>query len=251
MNKPLVSVITATYNSEAFVLETIASIRNQTFDDWELLITDDCSTDGTFQLLEEAAAEDLRVKVFKLETNGGAGIARNHSIAQAKGRFIAFCDSDDLWMSEKLERQMAFMGSGVNFSFTAYELVDEAGKALRKIVDGGQDGSFEYKDMLKKKATLGCSTVMIRKGAYPDLMMPLLRTGQDYAFWLKLLKTGSRAHLLSKVLTQYRITPNSISRNKVKKAKRRWEIYRKVEKLPFLYSVVCFCFYAWRAVFRK
>ena len=105
--------------------------------------------------------------------------------------------------------------------------------------------------MLKKKATLGCSTVMLRRNAFDDITMPLLRTGQDYATWLKLLKTGQNAYPLIDVLTQYRILPNSISRNKVKKAKRQWQIYREVEKLSLYKSAVSFCFYAWRAVFRK
>jgi teichuronic acid biosynthesis glycosyltransferase TuaG len=105
--------------------------------------------------------------------------------------------------------------------------------------------------MLKKRATLGCSTVMLRKSGFEDISMPLIRTGQDYATWLKLLKTGNEAYLLNDVLTSYRIRPNSISRNKFKKAKRQWQIYRELEQLPMLKSLVCFCNYVWRAVFRK
>ena len=105
--------------------------------------------------------------------------------------------------------------------------------------------------MLRKKATLGCSTVMIRRAGFNDLLMPLLRTGQDYATWLKLLRTGEKAYILNEVLTSYRILPNSISRNKFKKAIRQWQIYRDVENLSFSMSFVCFFFYAYRAVFRK
>jgi len=165
---------------------------------------------------------------------------------------LAFIDSDDLWLPSKLENQLSFMvGNDVDFSFTAYELINEDGLKFGKIVDSHLNSPVYYEDMLRKKATLGCSTVMLRKSAFNDLSMPLIRTGQDYALWLKLLKAGGGAHVLNSVLTQYRILPDSISRNKFKKAKRQWEIYRKIENLGLLKSLECFFFYAWRAVFRK
>ena len=105
--------------------------------------------------------------------------------------------------------------------------------------------------MLKKKATLGCSTVMLRRLAFSELSMPDLRTGQDYALWLKLLKTGIRAVPYNKSLMKYRIVSSSISRNKYRKAKRQWQIYRELEKLSLVKSIYCFLFYAWRAIFRK
>jgi len=146
---------------------------------------------------------------------------------------------------------VGFLISLIDFSFTAYTLIDHRGESIGKTVDATQAGFFTYEDMLRKKATLGCSTVMLRRNAFSDITMPLLRTGQDYATWLKLLKSGKNAYLLSEVLTCYRIMPNSISRNKIKKAKRQWQIYREVESLPFIKAVTCFTFYAWRALFRK
>ncbi len=246
-----ISIITATFNSSDELLYTYNSIKKQTHFIWEWLVTDDCSSDNTFKLLKDISSNDKRVKIFKNSENSGAAISRNNSLDHAKGEYIAFIDSDDLWKPSKLEKQLAFMGDDIDFSFTAYELINESGECLDKIVDGNQSGIFSYEDMLMKKATLGCSTVMLRRSAFQDITMPLLRTGQDYATWLKLLKTGKKAYLLNEVLTKYRIMPNSISRNKVKKAKRQWQIYRDVEKLPFFKSVICFCFYAWRAVFRK
>jgi glycosyltransferase involved in cell wall biosynthesis len=247
----MVSVITATFNSAQEILKTYQSIRSQSYTNWEWLITDDCSTDDTLNILEKLVDDDPRIKVFQNVKNSGAAVSRNNSIKYAMGDFLAFIDSDDLWFPSKLENQITFMGSHIAFSFTAYELIDENETRLHKSVDSTQQGSFSYKDMLRKKATLGCSTVMLRKSSFDDITMPLIRTGQDYACWLKLLKMGENAHLLNTILTQYRILPDSISRNKVKKAKRQWKIYREIEKLGFIESSINFCFYAMRAVFRK
>jgi len=219
---------------------------------WEWLITDDCSSDNTRELLESIATSDNKVTVLKNTENSGAAVSRNLSISLARGDFIAFIDSDDLWLPSKLEKQIKFMEENdINFSFTAYELIDEKGEKLGQQVDTHLKSFVTYDDMLKKKATLGCSTVMLKRSAFEDISMPLLRTGQDYATWLKLLKVGHNAHPITEILTQYRILPNSISRNKVKKARRQWQIYREIEKLPLLKAVECFFLYAWRAVFRK
>lgn len=246
-----ISIITATYNSSHEIFATYRSICEQTHKNWEWLITDDCSTDNTFDILTALSEQDSRIRVFQNEVNSGAAVSRNKSISEANGDFIAFIDSDDVWEPNKLQRQIDFMGEHIDFSFTAYRLIDEVGISLNKTVDAKNTGAFDYEDMLRKKATLGCSTVMVRRKGFSDLSMPLLRTGQDYATWLKLLKTGKKAHLLNDVLTSYRILPNSISRNKFKKAKRQWQIYREVERLPMIKSAICFCFYAWRATFRS
>jgi teichuronic acid biosynthesis glycosyltransferase TuaG len=246
-----ISIITPAYNSERYILNTYESIKNQTYTDWEWLVTDDCSTDNTLLLLKELVKEDSRVRVFKNQENSGAAVSRNNSINRAEGDFIAFIDSDDLWLPSKLEKQLTFMGDNIAFSFTAYELIDSADNKLNKSVDSTQKGNFSYQDMLRKKATMGCSTVMLRRKSFSDITMPLIRTGQDYALWLKLLKTGENAHILNEILTQYRILPDSISRNKIKKSRRQWQIYRDIEQLGFIESSINFCFYAHRAVFRK
>ena len=250
-SNPLISIITPTYNSLPHIQQTIRSIQAQTYPHWELLITDDASTDETVAQVESMAAADPRIRLFKLPQNSGAAVARNYSIQNAHGDFVAFCDADDCWVATKLEKQLAFMGDSIHFSFTAYELIDQHGTRLGQTVDSTQHGSFSYKDMLRKKATMGCSTVLLRRSVFPDLSMPLIRTGQDYALWLKLLKTGIRATVLPEILTQYRILPDSISRNKIKKAKRQWEIYRQIEHLSLATAASSFLFYAWRAVFRR
>lgn len=247
-----ISIITATYNSEEYVLETYESIKNQTNTDWEWIVTDDCSTDGTWSALLSIASQDSKVRVFRNEVNSGAAIARNNSLDHIKGDYIAFIDSDDLWEPTKLATQIKFMrDTNTKFSFTGYQLIDNEGILLGKTVDTTNSDSFSYSDMLAKKATLGCSTVILSRDALGDFRMPNLRTGQDYAFWLRILKSGQRACLLHSPLTKYRISNNSISKNKVKKAFRQWEIYREHENIPFLLSCYYFVFYAYRAVFRR
>lgn len=248
----LISIITPSYNSIDTIEETYGSIQAQSHSNWEWLITDDCSSDGTYDFLKNLSLKDSRIRVFQNSINSGAAISRNNSLKEVRGEFVAFIDSDDLWRKDKLFIQLNYMTSqNIDFSFTAYELIDEHSGILEKYVDTQQVKPLSYEDMLRKKATLGCSTVMLRKSAFGDIQMPLLRTGQDYGLWLQLLKRETQAYPIQTILTQYRILPDSISRNKFKKAKRQWQIYREIEKLGLFKTVECFCFYAWRAIFRK
>lgn len=248
--KPLISIITASYNSEKYILDTYNSIVSQDYENWEWIVTDDASQDNTVNLLKEIQKKDSRVKYFTNEDNKGAALSRNNSIKNCKGEFLAFIDSDDIWHNKKLSKQLNFMGDDIDFSFTGYELIDSNKKKLDKKIDIISIPPLTYHQMLKKKATLGCSTVMLRSCSFPDIEMPQLRTGQDYATWLSILKKGTKAYLLPEVLTSYRIVSGSISRNKFKKAMRQWEIYRKIEKLDFVYSIYCFIFYAIKAIIR-
>ena len=250
----LISIITPTFNSELYIVEMINSIISQTYKNWELIITDDCSSDETVSLIRNMMLLEKRIKLFTLSINSGSAIARNNSINNSSGEYLAFCDSDDIWRENKLQSQIRFMiQHKLSFCFTAYDIIDHEGIPLNITVDSSQLGFFKYSDMLKKKATLGCSTVMLKKETYQDLLvMPNIRTGQDYAFWLKLLKNSNHhAYILPKILSKYRISPNSISRNKFKKAKRQLFIYRKIENINLLSSLYYFCFYAFRAVFRR
>lgn len=248
-----ISIVTATFNSSPFIAKLAECIFNQTYENWEWLIVDDCSTDKTVDYLRVIEVNDPRIKVFENSINSGAAVSRNVALKNASGEYIAFVDSDDLWVKEKLEKQLSFMRENrLMFSFTAYSLINEAGESSLVNIDlNNKKSVFSYDDMLCKKATLGCSTVMIRRDIINDLQMPLLRTGQDYAFWLKILKENNFAYLLKESLTQYRIVANSISRNKYKKAVRQWQIYREVEKLGLIKSAYCFINYAYRAVFRS
>lgn len=247
----LVSIITPTFNCSSTIMDTYQSILDQSYSDWEWLITDDCSSDNSVTILKHIAKLDSRVKLSVHSSNLGAAHSRNNSIARAEGEYIAFLDSDDIWLKNKIEKQLLFMGSNIDFSFTSYEVIDESGFKLGIEVDMANGDVFTYEDMLRKKATLGCSTVMIRRSAFDDIAMPLLRTGQDFALWLKLLKSNKNAYKLSECLMLYRIMPNSISRNKFKKSLRQWEIYREVERLSLFKSIICFIYYAKNALFRS
>lgn len=247
-----VSIITATFNSLPYIKETYDSIRAQTFSNWEWLVTDDCSSDGTYEYLKQLASSDTRILVERNSVNSGAAVSRNVSLSKSSGDYIAFIDSDDIWFPEKLQYQLEFMDvNNLDFTFTPYETINESSVPFNRYIDANQAGPVNYHDMLKKKATLGCSTVILRRSAIKDLSMPLLRTGQDYALWLKILKQGIKAYPCDKVLMKYRIVSTSISRNKFRKAARQWQIYRKIERLSLIDSCFCFAFYAWRAVFRK
>lgn len=246
----MISIITAAYNCESFIEETYQSLRCQTLENWEWIVVDDCSTDGTLGVLRKLAGLDERIRVVRNSENEGAGKSRNKGIELASGEFIAFVDSDDLWLPTKLSVQTEFMSSGIDFSFTAYEIVREDGVATGKIVDGKGFGSYSYRDMLAKKATLGCSTVMLRRSVVGDLRMPLIRAGQDYAFWLSILRKGVKAQLLPEVLTYYRIRRNSLSRNKFRKALQQWRIYRSLEKVSLFSALRYFLSYATKALTR-
>lgn len=250
-NNPLISVITASYNSEAYIYQTYHSLKNQTYTNWEWNITDDGSLDSTPELLTELNSIDPRIKLDLRKVNEGPAKARNLSIARANGHFLAFLDADDLWEYTKLEAQLKFMEQiKCNISFTSYQIITADGRLLKK-VDMNVPNNVRYEDLLAKKVTFGCSTVMINAAKLPNLSMPLIRSGQDYATWLSILRAGETAYLLKEVLTYYRITPNSVSRNKVKKALRQWQIYRKYEELSFFKSSYFFASYVYRAFFRK
>lgn len=250
--EPLVSVVIATYNASEYIGDTVGSVRAQEFTDFELLACDDASRDETPALVERLSREDPRIRLLRRTQNRGAASTRNLGIGEAKGRFVAFLDADDLWMPEKLGAQLRFMSdTNAAISFTAYGIIDQHGRPTGQVVDAASVRQVGYRGMLRKAATMGCSTVIVDRARVGDFRMPDLRTGQDYATWLSILKRGHVAYCLPRPLTQYRITPGSISRNKVKKARRQWQIYREVEKLSLPDAMVCFAFYAHRAVFRR
>ncbi|MCM3571131.1 teichuronic acid biosynthesis protein TuaG [Neobacillus mesonae] len=248
-HEPLISIITPSYNASLFIEETIESVKKQTFKDWEMVIVDDCSTDETPAILKRYEQENDRIRVVYLERNSGAAVARNEALKQAKGRFVAFLDSDDCWKPDKLEKQLNFMlSNNYAFTFTGYEIISNDGEPLNKQV--AAPTMISYNDMLKN-TIIGCLTVMIDRYKTGPIQMPNIRTRQDLATWLAILKKGIPAYGLNEILAEYRIGNPSISKNKWKAAKMNWFVYRKVEKLNVLKACWCFSHYAFNAVVKR
>lgn len=245
----LVSIITPSYNSKRFIEDTVKSVQNQTYTNWEMIIVDDCSNDGTREMLTRLADLDERIKVFFMNENSGAAIARNKALKEAKGKFIAFLDSDDMWHKTKLEKQLAFMrNKDIAFSFTEYELMDEEGVLLNKKVE--IPDSIDYHGLLKN-TIIGCLTVMINREKTGYFEMPNIRTRQDFALWLSILKKGFTAYGLKETLSKYRVVKGSISSNKINAAKKTWYVFREVEKLNLVYSSWCFLNYSFQAIKKR
>lgn len=248
---PLVSVIMPSFNSSKHIAEAIASVQAQTFESWELLVTDDCSKDNTAEIVAEIAANDSRVKLFKLVANFGAAKARNNSLANARGRYVAYLDSDDLWYPQKLEKQIAFMKKlGASFSCASYEVIGESGEPMGKTVkmlDRCDYMGFLTHNLLQTVGIMVDISVVDRK----LLVMPDLRRRQDAATWLQVLKAGYECYGLTEPLCGYRRVPGSLSSNKVKAAKGVWFLYRSVEKLSLPIAAYCFIRYAFLAVWKR
>ncbi|EPM5600268.1 glycosyltransferase family 2 protein [Citrobacter braakii] len=249
-----VSIITATYNSSEYIRDTYNSICKQSHSNWEWLVTDDCSSDATISILEDISQKDERVIVFKNEVNSGAAVSRNNSLDHVSGDIVAFIDSDDLWLENKLSEHLHFYQSmNSKLSFTGYTIVDNNGVDLGVTVDTShKKSSFSYTDFLMKKGTFGCSTALLSAGLASKYRMPNIRTGQDYAYWILILREEKiSANIFPLALTQYRKSTNSISKNKFKKAKRQWEIYNDIENIKFPLNVYYFFNYAMRTIIRK
>lgn len=247
----LVSIIVPVYNAEKFLRDTIKTVQEQTYKNWELLLVNDCSTDNSVNIIQEYSKEDKRIKLINLENNSGAAIARNTGIENANGKYVAFLDSDDLWHKEKLKKQINFMKENkYEFTFTGYEFADEEGNKLGKIVNVPQ--SINYKQALKN-TTIFTSTVIldVQKLGKELIKMPNVRRGQDTATWWKILKTGITAYGLNENLSIYRRSANTLSSNKIKALKRTWNLYRNVEHLNLFYSLYNFCWYCFNAVRRR
>ena len=249
MNEPLVSIITPVYNAERFLSETIKSVKNQTYENWELLLVDDCSKDNSVSIIKEFQKNDHRIKYIKLEKNSGASVTRNTGIKNAKGRFIAFVDSDDIWESNKLEIQIKYMlDKKLGFTFTSYRYMKENGTKTNKIAKA--PNKINYNGLLKN-TIIGCSTVVIDRKIIGDFLMPLVKKGQDTATWLMILRSQKYAYGIEEVLVDYRLVGNSLSSNKIKALKRTWNTYRNVEKLNIFKCTYVFCFYVFNAIKKR
>ena len=250
MKDTLVSIIMPAYNAAPYIREAILSVQEQTHPNWELLITEDCSTDETRAVLREEASTDSRIKVFYNEQNSGAAASRNHSLHNAEGRYIAFLDADDLWTPDKLKHQLAFMQKNdIAMCYTSYETI-EADGTYRNTVHVPQQ--IDYTGFLKRPLT--CSHTILFDLHFVDptlLLMPNIKRGQDGATWCQVLKSGIKGYGLDLVLAKNRKHPDSLSANKITAIKRAWFLLRNVEQLKFPQASYYFVFYAFNAVKKR
>lgn len=240
---PLVSVVMPIFNSEPYLKSSVQSVLSQTFSDWELILVDDCSKDASVRIAGELAESDSRIRLISLDENSGAAVARNAGILAALGRYIAFLDSDDLWVESKLQKQTEFMKKeDCALSYTWYECMDECGIRSGRVLRPPQ--TLTYREMLKSNQ-IGCLTAMYDTAKIGKVLMPLIRKRQDYGLWLRILKQVEFACCLSESLAFYRQRTGSISSNKLEMMKHNWSLYRDVERLSIQNSAY---YLAWNVI---
>lgn len=231
----LVSIITPTYNSEKFITETIQSVQNQTYQNWEMLIVDDCSSDKTVNIIQQFMEDDHRIHLIRLNKNSGASKARNKAINEVKGDFMTFLDADDIWFPEFIENSIATIQStGIPFVFSSYKRSNEKLEFIYS--DFIVPQKVTYTDILKTNS-ISCLTAFIDVKKLGVKFMPDIRKRQDMGLWLKYLKEIPFAYGIQEPKAIYRIRENSLSRDKKKLLKYQWQFYREVEKLSVLESV--------------
>ena len=248
IEKEKVSIIVPMYNAEKIIGKTIESVLAQTYQNWEMLIMNDVSTDNSLAIVSVYAKKDERIKIVNTEKNVGVVKGRNFLIDLASGKYIAFLDADDYWHNEKLEKQIKFMKEkNASISCTEYTRVKENEEKINDVII--KENIF-YNDMLKNNY-LGCLTVMYDAEKIGKRYFKELEKNEDYVLWLEIVKDVNTIYGLKENLAYYRVLDNSRSSNKVKTAKVRWEIYRKIEKLSLLKSIYYFLHYAIRAVLKN
>ncbi len=252
-----VSVVMPVHDAEDTLAASIASVRDQTHTDWRLVLVDDASSDGSREVAETAVLDDERIELVRLPSQGGAAVARNTAIERAQGRYVAFCDADDLWLPRKLEHQLAFAeATGSPLTFTSYAKIHGSDEVDPATWSSGERvvharGSVTYRD-LRLQNYIGCSTAMYDTETFGKRSMPLIERRQDYGLWLDLLRDGAVARGLDEVLVLYREGGKaSLSSNKLKAATFNWRIYREVEGWSLPVSAFAFLNYAVRSALKS
>lgn len=233
MSKDLVSIITPTYNCAKFIGATIESVLNQTYQNFEMIIVDDASKDNTEEVVK--SFKDKRIKYIRLSKNSGPAVARNRAMEEARGKYMAFLDSDDLWKREKLEKQINFIKKNkYKIICSDYEQIDEEGNKLNKIIPCKK--KVNYNGILLS-CPVGNSTVFYDVSKLGKFKVPNIRKRNDDALWLQILKKEEYMHGQKEVLMEYRIRQNSVSSNKLSLIKYHWQLYREIEHLSIARSI--------------
>lgn len=247
-SNPFVSVVMPCYNAEKYIRESIESVIKQTFLNWELIIVNDGSKDNTISIIQEYASIDTRVKYIDSSVpSGSPAEPRNIGIREARGRYIAFLDSDDIWTADKLESQLNLFSSGdYIIVYCDYESISETGERMNRKVKEPESCNFR---LLQKYNCIGCSEAIFdtEKIGKPQFK----KIGhEDYLFWLEILKNGGIAINTNKVQLLYRERNSSVSGNKLQAAKWAWDIYRKELKFPLFKALLSFTCYLLKALER-
>ena len=252
VNGDLVTVIMPAYNSADFISESIESVKRQTYESWELLVIDDGSTDNTSEIVRKFSAGDSRIILLHNDSNNhGAAAARNYGMKYSKGRYIAYLDSDDLWMENKLSTQIDYMANkNCGFSCTSYMVIDETGNFKGKIVHmlPEVDVRSFFKHNLLQTVGIMIDTSIVDKNT---LLMPLYPKTEDAALWVKIMKQNESCFGLHTVLAKYRRRKGSLSSNKFKSFKWMWNLYRVEGGCSIPSSIYYFIRYAVYAVWKR
>ncbi|SDG39479.1 Glycosyltransferase involved in cell wall bisynthesis [Pedobacter terrae] len=246
--EPLVSIVTPCYNSAAFITETLDAVVAQRYTNWELIVVDDRSADETCDIVEAFASRHPRVRLVALKENGGVSNARNIGLAEAKGKYIAFLDSDDIWLEDKLSRQVSYMEKELlPLTFCAYNRIDEQGKIISGQIPVPR--TVNYNALLAHNVVI-FSTSMMLKSAIGDIKFS--RAGhEDWIFLLQLLKKCGQGYGINQPLVYYRVRQNSVSSNKLKAIGYTWKIFRESEGINFFRSAILLGRYAVSASLKR
>lgn len=244
----MISIITPSYNSQAFIGMAIDSVLSQTYSNWELIIVDDCSTDNSADIIQNYVQKDCRIKYFRTDRpSGSPTLPRNIGIKHAAGRHIAFLDSDDAWLPDKLEKQVKLLeDERVAIAFSDYEKMSEEGERNNRVIKAPKE--VNYKQLLRGNV-IGCLTAVYDTSKVGKMYF-IPHTHEDYILWLSILKKGFVAVNTGTVEALYRVRRHSVSSNKWRVLSWQWDIYRNVEKVGLLKAMYYFAHYAYKA-YRK
>lgn len=227
----LVSIIMPAYNCQRYIENAIQSVISQTYNSWELIVIDDGSKDNTVRIIEELSKKDNRIRFYKNEKNLGVSETRNRGIALANGEWIAFLDSDDMWEVSKIEKQIKLSNKvGAEFIFTGSSFINESGIKYKGILRAPEKVNYKK---LRTHNIISCSSVLIKKKFFQNIRMEKDDMHEDYAVWLRILRTGVYAYGINEPLLIYRISPNSKSGNKIKTIKMTYKVFRFIGMNPF------------------
>ncbi|WP_153445959.1 glycosyltransferase family 2 protein [Vibrio algicola] len=238
------------YNSSKHIAVAIESVINQSYSDWELIVIDDCSTDSTILIVDKYSHQDSRVRCHSTNVNAGAGVARNIGIELASGQFLAFLDSDDLWDSNKLTKQLGFMkANNAEISHTSFSFIDEDGFSRPGSVSVSKCVNLETN---LRKTEIGTSTAIINRRLVLDsIKFSEIRARQDLKLWIDLLKQGYKSYGLDSDLVKYRIRSGSVSSNKIKMLFVTLKVYLEVKELSVMKRISCYLSYVFNAIRKR